>query len=58
VKASAQSVTIETTLADAGGETPKGEVECWNNFPHPQPKELTPPLTKVEKAASNTPWSS
>ncbi|MEI6491623.1 MAG: sugar-binding domain-containing protein [Verrucomicrobiota bacterium] len=47
-------VIIEYNPANAGGESPKVEVECWNNFPHPKPKEPPPPPTKEERAASNT----
>ena len=42
-------VTIEYNPADAGGETPKVEVECWNNFAHPtpvKPAPLPPPAPK------------
>jgi len=47
-----KSVTIDYSPASSGGETPKVEVECWNNFQHPKPKEPNPPPTKEEKAAS------
>ena len=47
-------LTIDYLPSDAGNETPKLEVECWNNFPHPKPKEPPPPPTKEERAASNT----
>jgi len=50
-----KKLTIDSSPANAGKEASKVEVECWNNFPHPQPKEPAPPLTKEEKAATNTP---
>jgi hypothetical protein len=42
-------VTIEYNPVNAGGETPKAVVECWNNAPHPTPKKpapLPPPVKK------------
>jgi hypothetical protein len=48
-------VSIEYNPANAGGETPKVEVECWNNFPHPKPKEPAPLPTKEDKAGSKAP---
>jgi hypothetical protein len=36
-------VTIDYNPSDTGGETPKVEVECWNNFSHPVPT-MPPPL--------------
>jgi len=47
-------ITIDYFPASCGGETPKLEVECWNNFSHPKPKEPAQLLTKEEKAASAT----
>jgi hypothetical protein len=41
-------VTIEYSTASAGSETPKVEVECWNNFPHPKPTKPEPPAAKAK----------
>jgi hypothetical protein len=47
-------VTIEYTAASAGGETPKVEVECWNNFLHPTPVKPAPLPEPVKKPAQPT----
>ncbi len=44
-------LTVDYSSTRAGTDTPKVELECWNNIPHPTPKE--PPLPPVkEKPAS------
>jgi len=45
-------LTIEYNPADAGGETLKVEVECWNNFPHPPPTKPAPLPTPAPKGAA------
>ena len=35
-------ITIEYNPANADGKTPKVEVECWNNVPHPTPVKPGP----------------
>jgi len=42
-------LTIEYNPAQAGGEKPKVEVECWNNFPHPAPVKPAPLPVPVKK---------
>jgi hypothetical protein len=47
-------VTFEYNPADAAGETPKVEVECWNNFTHPTPT-APPPLPEKPSPPPKTP---
>jgi len=47
-------ITIEYNPVDAGGETPKVEVECWNNFTHPTPT-APPPLPEKAPLPPKTP---
>ena len=42
VPGEAKHLTIEYNPVNASGETPKVEVECWNNLPHPTPKKPAP----------------
>ena len=44
-------ITIEYSPVSNGGEKPKLEVECWNNFPHPEPMQPAPLPAPVKKPA-------
>ena len=44
-------VTIEYNPAKVDSQTPKVEVECWNNFPHPTPTKPAPTPEPVKKPA-------
>jgi hypothetical protein len=44
-------VTIEYNPVNADGKTPKVEVECWNNYPHPMPTKPVPTPEPVKKPA-------
>ena len=44
-------ITIEYNPVNAGGEKPKLEVECWNNFPHPTPTKPAPLPAPAKKPA-------
>jgi len=49
-------LTIQYHAANAGGETPKVVVECWNNFPHAapvKPASLHAPEQRKPASATN-----
>jgi hypothetical protein len=51
VPSETKHVTIEYNPANADGKTPKVEVECWNNYPHPTPTKPAPTPEPVKKPA-------